>query len=64
MNYKILGYGGYGIVISNQLKTHKSKKKNYVSKIIQKKKKNYNNEFKISKKLKKIKNIKNHLCLI
>ena len=64
MDYKILGSGGYGIVISPPLKTHKSKKKNYVSKIIQKKKKNYNNEFKISKKLKNIKNIKNHFCLI
>ena len=64
MNYKILGTGGYGIVISPPLKTHKSKKKNYVSKIIHKKKKNYNNEFKISKKLKNIKNIKNHFCLI
>ena len=64
MNYKILGSGGYGIIISHPLKTHKSKKKNYVSKIIQKKKKNYNNEFKISKKLKNIKNVKNHFCLI
>ena len=39
MNYKILGSGGYGIVISPPLKIHKSKKKNYVSKIIHKKKK-------------------------
>ena len=63
MNYKILGSGGYGIIISPPLKPHKSKKQNYVSKIIQKKK-NYNNEFKISKKLKNIKNVKNHFCLI
>ena len=39
MNYKILGTGGYGIIITLPLKTNKSKKKNYVSKIIQKKKK-------------------------
>ena len=64
MNYKILGSGGYGIIISPTLKTHKYKKKKYVSKIINKKKKNYNNEFKISKKLKNIKNIDNHFCLI
>ena len=38
MNYKILGSGGYGIILSPPLKIHKSKQKKYVSKIIQKKK--------------------------
>ena len=65
MSYKLLGQGSFGIVITPPLNIHKTKKLNYVSKIIKKKinkksKKNNNykknNEFNISKKLSKIKN--------
>lgn len=45
MAYKIIGQGSFGIVISPPLNIHKTKKKNYVSKIIKKK---------IEKKSKKI----------
>ena len=67
MAYKIIGQGSFGIVISPPLNIHKTKKKNYVSKIIKKKiekKSKKNNEFNISKKLSKIKNADQHFCII
>ena len=66
MSYKLLGQGGFGIVISPPLNIHKTKKLNYVSKIIKKSKKESkkNNEFNISKKLSKIKNAEQHFCII
>ena len=62
MSHTILGIGGFGAVVSPPLKIHKTKKKNYVSKIT-KKSKNFKNEFKISKKLQKIKYAEEHFCL-
>lgn len=65
--YKLLGKGGFGIVITPPLTKHKINNKNYVSKIIKKKKSKKskkNNEFKISTKLSKIKNSEKHFCII
>ena len=70
MSYKLLGQGTFGIVITPPLNIHKTKKLNYVSKIIKKKinktnkESKKNNEFNISKKLSKIKNAEQHFCII
>ena len=63
MKYTILGQGSYGCVITPPLGFKNNKL--YISKIIKsKKKKIYNNELRISNKLKKIKDIDNHYCVI
>ena len=62
MDYKILGEGAYGIVVSPALNIHKSKKNNNVSKVV-KKTEDYKKSLKISKIFKKMKSGKKHFCL-